>query len=517
MGSLPLVIAMTSLVIVVPCLAAVGLRATGLVNSPVFLIIVPVVSSVLFSHGISAFWKRRRSGSPLLFEDLMLWGWLRRRRFEKLLSRSEEFVGPGAGGSTAPAQRARELERLAGALEARDPRTHGHSRRVARHATSIARGLKLPAEDVARIRTAALLHDIGKIHTPWEILEKPGALTDAEFAEIRKHPAVGAELVAGMGDPELTAIVRHHHERIDGGGYPDGLVRGQIPMGARIIAVADTFDALTSARSYRSPRSHDQALGILREESGSQLDDRSVRAFDDRYSSRRPVAFFAAVVGLGRQAGQSMISFGTGASQVAAVGAAAAVIGAAPAADIVRDQKQPEPPSIVRGADPSPATVTAEVVPGGPAPAGSRISANAAHNGTGGKPGERTGPTGNLSGTDSGPSTGDPGSGTGSGVAEGGGGQSTGGSGSSTGGDGAGAGDSGPGTGSTGNAVGTATDNVGKTVTAVTETVQKPVQQAIGQVTETIPPLPGNGPVSQGVNGTVGGVKDTLGKLTGKP
>ena len=348
---------LTALVLVVPCLAAIGLRGSGLVTSPVLLVLIPVLVSVLFSHSIATVWKRRRAGSPLLFEDLMLWGWLRRRRFERLLARSEQFVGPDAGRGLTPKQRARELERLAGALEARDPRTHGHSRRVARHATSIARRLKLPEDEVARIRTAALLHDVGKIEVPWEILEKPGALTDQEFAQIKKHPAVGARLVEGMGDAELVAIVRHHHERIDGGGYPDGLVRGQIPVGARIIAVADTFDALTSARSYRPPRSHEEALAVLREEAGSQLDSRAVRAFDGRYSSNRPVALVAAALGLGRQAGQSMISFGTGASQVAAVGAAAAVIGASPAINADREKQQEEAPAIVREAG-SPAVET---------------------------------------------------------------------------------------------------------------------------------------------------------------
>ncbi|HRV60471.1 MAG TPA: HD-GYP domain-containing protein, partial [Solirubrobacterales bacterium] len=322
-GSFVLVTSLTALVLVVPCLAAIGLRASGLVTSTALLILIPVVVSVLFSHSIAEFWKRRRTGSPLLFEDLMLWGWLRRRRFEKLLARSEDFVGPEAGRGLSPERRARELERLAGALEARDPRTHGHSRRVARHATTIARSLKLETAEVARVRTAALLHDVGKIEVPWEILEKPGALTDEEFAEIRKHPVAGASLVEGMDDPELTAIVRHHHERIDGGGYPDGIVADEIPIGARIIAVADTFDALTSARSYRQPRSHEEALEVLREEAGTQLDSNAVEAFDGRYSSRRPVALVAAALGLGRLAGQSLVSFGTGASQVVAVGAAA--------------------------------------------------------------------------------------------------------------------------------------------------------------------------------------------------
>ncbi len=496
-GMLPLVLGLTSLVLVVPCLAAIGLRASGFVTSPVLLVLIPVAVSVLFSHAISEFWKRRRAGSPLLFEDLMLWGWLRRRRFERLMARSEEFVGPDAGAGLTPKQRAKELERLAGALEARDPRTHGHSKRVARHATSIARSMKLSADEVARIRTAALLHDVGKIEVPWEILEKPGALTDEEFAEIKKHPAAGARMVEGMGDAELTAIVRHHHERIDGGGYPDGIARDEIPVGARIIAVADTFDALTSARSYRQPRSHEEALGVLREEAGAQLDEHAVRAFDGRYSSRRPVALVAAILGLGRQAGQSMISFGTGATQVAAVGAAAAVVGAGPAIEKeIQRQQSPERPAIVRAAESAAGGVGASTSVAGNT-VGEEVAAPGRKQGKGAAGNDRTG-QGDDSGDDaeSSDSGGEDGSDSGSG-----GGDSTGSDGGSTGGT--------PGSRSAA--------NLNEAVSQVTQTVQKPVQQVTQQVNEAIPALPGKDPVSQGVNGTVGDVKETLDKLTGRP
>lgn len=506
-GSLPLVISLTTLVLVVPCLAAIGLRATGLLTSPVLLILIPVGLSVLFSHSISELWKRRRAGSPLLFEDLMLWGWLRRRRFEKLLARSEEFVGPGAGEGLTPKQRARELERLAGALEARDPRTHGHSRRVARHALSIARGMKLPEDEVARIRTAALLHDIGKIEVPWEILEKPGALTDQEFAEIKKHPEAGARLVEGMGDPQLTAIVMHHHERIDGGGYPSRIAGEEIPVGARIIAVADTFDALTSARSYRQPRSHEEALGVLREEAGSQLDGDAVRAFDGRYASRRPIALVATVLGVGRQAGQSMISFGTGASQVAAVGAAAAVIGVAPAVERDVQPKAPGQPAVVREASTATGADEGETV------AGTTPSQQAAEKAGRKKPRDRSGRAGGEKGTDLQRGDGKAGD-EDAGTSSGNGGNNNGGSGGSSGGtDSGGSGSSGGGSGGQTNPVTAVTENVQKTV----QTVQKPVQQVTEQVTQAIPTLPGNDPVSKGVNDTVNGVKDTIGKLTGKP
>src|SRR6476469_126141 len=139
---------------------------------------------------------------------------------------------------------AAELRLLVSRLEARHPGTHGHSRRVAAHASAIAAELGLAEGMVARIRTAALLHDVGKTEVPAEIVDKPGPLTDAEYATIRGHAEAGAAMVEALGDGVLTAIVRHHHERFDGGGYPAGLCDYEIPLGARSVAVADTFDAL---------------------------------------------------------------------------------------------------------------------------------------------------------------------------------------------------------------------------------------------------------------------------------
>jgi hypothetical protein len=181
-------------------------------------------------------------------------------------------------------------------LEARDPYTHGHSRRVARHSERIARGLGLPPEQVAKIRSAALVHDIGKINVPRPILTKPGRLTEEEFALVKRHAGDGAAIVAALGDSELTAIVRGHHERIDGTGYPDGLAGADIPIGARIIAVADTFDAITSTRPYRHPRTHKQALDVLQGEAGAQLDAAAVAAFASYYTARRSVGWAAVIV-----------------------------------------------------------------------------------------------------------------------------------------------------------------------------------------------------------------------------
>jgi HD-GYP domain-containing protein (c-di-GMP phosphodiesterase class II) len=186
-----------------------------------------------------------------------------------------------------PAAYARILRRLTAGLEVRVPGSAGHSRRVSRYAAGIARQMGLPREQVARVRRAAAVHDIGKLEMPARIVNKPGPLDADEFALVKRHAEAGERMVAGLGDEELTAIVRHHHERLDGSGYPDGLTGEEIPLGARIVAVADTFDALTSVRPYRSASRHRDALVLLSAEAGAQLDPDAVRAFCDYYTGPR--------------------------------------------------------------------------------------------------------------------------------------------------------------------------------------------------------------------------------------
>jgi len=133
--------------------------------------------------------------------------------------------------------------------------------------------------DLDRLDQAGRVHDVGKIIVSPEILEKPGRLNKWEFEEIQRHAAFGARLVASLGDPALTAIVRHHHERLDGSGYPDRLRGAEIPLAARIVAVADAFDALTSCRPYREAQSPAAASEVIRAESGTTFDPRVVAAF----------------------------------------------------------------------------------------------------------------------------------------------------------------------------------------------------------------------------------------------
>jgi hypothetical protein len=194
----------------------------------------------------------------------------------------------------------------------------------------------LSHEEVATVRAAATVHDIGKLDVPPEILNKPGKLTSEEFEVVKHHAADGAALVACLGDAELTTIVRHHHERMDGTGYPDGLSGDEIPIGARILAVADTFDAIVSPRPYRAAATHKRAIDVLHEESGTHFDPDVVQAFLNRYSGRRALALWAALAALATRAlGGQRAGRASSAGQTAAtVAALAALVTAALAAPI---------------------------------------------------------------------------------------------------------------------------------------------------------------------------------------
>lgn len=154
-----------------------------------------------------------------------------------------------------------------------DPSTLAHSRKVALLAIAVGEHLALPVDALRRLAVAGLLHDIGKLHIPREILHKPGALTDAEYRTIQTHPGAGADLLARLGgfDEEIP-IVRAHHERLDGRGYPHGLAGERIPLEARILAICDVYDALTSARAYREPWPEERALELIASETGTAFD-----------------------------------------------------------------------------------------------------------------------------------------------------------------------------------------------------------------------------------------------------
>lgn len=166
------------------------------------------------------------------------------------------------------------------AIDAQDPRLAAHGNRVGTHALAIAQALSLSPETAEIIRVGACLHDIGKIAIPQNILNKPGPLTTEEFQVVKLHPLIGRKMLeqAGAFDPFLT-IVELHHEHHDGSGYPFGLTHLEIPIGVRIVQVADVYDALTSARPYRGPLSHAEAVEILERGAGVQWDPEVIRAF----------------------------------------------------------------------------------------------------------------------------------------------------------------------------------------------------------------------------------------------
>ena len=170
---------------------------------------------------------------------------------------------------------------LAGAIDAKDPYTKDHSTQVARYSAALARAINLPEKEVERIRLGALLHDVGKIGIPETVLQKEGPLSDEEWKIMKQHPSIGAEkvLMPNKSLRDLIPIVKYHHERIDGKGYPEGLRNGDIPLAAKIVAIADTYHALTSDRPYRKGMSIEKAISILEEGAGSQWDEDLVRTF----------------------------------------------------------------------------------------------------------------------------------------------------------------------------------------------------------------------------------------------
>ncbi|MEN3334613.1 MAG: hypothetical protein V7641_3978 [Blastocatellia bacterium] len=165
------------------------------------------------------------------------------------------------------------IESLTLAIDAKDPLTRGHIQRVRRLVEGLARAAGYPEDQLEGLKAAALLHDIGKLAVPEHILNKPGKLSAAEYSKIMIHPVVGADILSNVEFPyEVVPIVKHHHERFDGGGYPSGLRGAEIPFGARLLTIVDCYDALTTNRPYRQSYGRDEALNIMRGERGGMFD-----------------------------------------------------------------------------------------------------------------------------------------------------------------------------------------------------------------------------------------------------
>ena len=170
---------------------------------------------------------------------------------------------------------------LAGAIDAKDPYTKGHSTSVSKYSEALARAINLPETEIDRITLGALLHDVGKIGIPETILKKEGPLSDEEWNTMKQHPVIGVEKVLQQNPTlkDLIPIVKHHHERIDGKGYPSMLAGDEIPLAARIVAIADTYHALISDRPYRKGMDIQKAISILEDGAGKQWDADLVRTF----------------------------------------------------------------------------------------------------------------------------------------------------------------------------------------------------------------------------------------------
>ena len=175
----------------------------------------------------------------------------------------------------------RTIAAIGAAAEIKDPYIRGHQERTSDWAATVAQEMGLSPERVRNIRTAGLLHDLGKVSVGERILNKPGKLTEGEFAQIKEHPALGATMIISEAEPlrHIAPIVRHHHECFDGSGYPDGLARENIPLEARILGVADAFDAMTHDRAYRKALTREEAMAELERGAGARFDRAVVETF----------------------------------------------------------------------------------------------------------------------------------------------------------------------------------------------------------------------------------------------
>ena len=210
-----------------------------------------------------------------------------RERIEKILSeqKKEEYEKQNKGPFCLEEKFFKKeylnmIHALSELIELKNPYTHRHSQKVTKYAVAIAEELGLSSEEIEQVKQAGLIHDIGKVGISDAILNKPGRLTNEEFEEIKKHPIMGLKVLKHLRLLQLEmVIVAHHHERWDGKGYPDGLKGNKIPRASRILAVADSFDAMLSDRAYRTARPLGHVLSELQRCSGTQFDSEVVQAF----------------------------------------------------------------------------------------------------------------------------------------------------------------------------------------------------------------------------------------------
>ena len=291
----PQAILATTATVILPIIAVVSLTWLGFTLPHV---LASLLGTLALAIGVAALgaslWNRRRESIDVAFGELMLWRFLKRRNAERRACRNvgEVDPGPGSSGKVIRLEHDRSLEvlhRLTLALEATDRYTLGHSRRVERHVHRTAIAMGLSTAEIRELRIAASLHDVGKICVPEQILRKSDVLTAQERSIMRDHVSVGAMMVAGAASQSVTEAILHHHEFWDGHGYPSGLSGHDIPLFARVIALADVWDAVTSARPYKGGEARAQAIEVLRDRAGSQFDPELVEVFLEALPAALPV------------------------------------------------------------------------------------------------------------------------------------------------------------------------------------------------------------------------------------
>jgi diguanylate cyclase (GGDEF)-like protein/putative nucleotidyltransferase with HDIG domain len=228
--------------------------------------------------------KRLFATGPEAFEEIY-------RRLEQFTRSLEQGVGQPEDGAVPPAV-VETVTSLALAIDAKDQYTHGHSPKVSAYAGMLAQALGRPAKEVEEIRLAALLHDVGKVGIPEAILNKAGSLDPSEWETMKTHTNLGAKILEPLhGMARIRQMIRHHHEFWDGSGYPEQLEADEIPYGARVIAIADAYDTITSERAYKKPRSPEDAFAELERCAANQFDPDIVRTFiDTMRRAPQPVA-----------------------------------------------------------------------------------------------------------------------------------------------------------------------------------------------------------------------------------